>query len=66
MIWELVLIMGITWAGVGAQRVSEYPSEDSCYRALREMKTGDSPIMESNQKKNTVAFCRPKTKEKTK
>lgn len=58
--WELVICVGVTWAGCGAHYVPAYPSEESCYRALREMKTGDQPVAESDKKRNTVAFCQPK------
>jgi len=57
--WTLVISIGVTWAGCGAQQWATYPSEDSCYRALREMKTGDQPIAESKNKRNTIAYCRP-------
>lgn len=57
--WELIVCIGVTWAGCGQQQWSQFPSEDSCYRALREMKTGDQPIAESAKKRNTVAYCRP-------
>lgn len=59
--WELVICIGVTWAGCGAYHAPIYPSEESCYRALREMKTGDQPIMESGKKRNTVAYCKPKS-----
>ncbi len=61
--WELFICLGVTWAGCGGVLVTKYPSEESCYRALREMKTGDSPVSESDKKRNTVAYCRPATPE---
>lgn len=60
MIWELFVCLGVTFMGCGAVTVTKYPSEESCYRALREMKTGDSPVAESGAKRNTIAYCRPK------
>ena len=59
MIWEMFVCIGVTWAGCGVVQYVQYPTEDSCYRALREMRTGDSPISESDKKRNTVAICRP-------
>jgi hypothetical protein len=61
MTWELFVCIGVTWAGCGSIIQTPYQSEDSCYRALRELRTGDSPTAESDKKRNTVAFCRPKT-----
>lgn len=60
MIWELYVCFGITWAGCAGITTAEYPSEESCYRALAAMKTGDQPISESDKKRNTIALCRPK------
>lgn len=57
--WELWLCIGVTLAGCGSVVKTPYPSEDSCYRALAAMKTGDSPVGESGLKRNTVAYCRP-------
>ena len=57
--WQLVICIGVSWGGCGSYQESTYPTEDSCYRALREMKTGDQPVSESGSKRNTVAFCRP-------
>ena len=57
--WTLIMCIGVSWAGCASVQYAEYPSEDSCYRALREMKTGDQQIGESGAKRNTVAYCRP-------
>ncbi len=58
--WEMVICIGVTWSGCGAYHTPIYQSEESCFRALREMKTGDQPINESGKKRNTVAYCKPK------
>lgn len=63
--WILSICMGISAWGCGSVATPEYPSEEACYRALAAMKTGDQPVAESNTKRNTVAYCRPK-KEVTK
>lgn len=63
-IWELWVCIGVSWAGCGEIRVVPYPNEESCYRSLREMRTGDQPIAESGRKRNTVAYCRPRDNEK--
>jgi hypothetical protein len=57
--WTLIICIGVTWAGCANVHYAEYPSEDSCYRALREMKTGDQQVAESGKKRNTVAYCKP-------
>ena len=62
--WILSVCIGVSWAGCGSSMRLEYPSEASCYRALKEMKTGDQPIAESEKKRNTVAVCAPKQEEK--
>ena len=61
--WELFICIGVTWAGCGSVLITPYPSEESCYRALREMRTDDSPVGESGAKRNTVTYCRPKQAE---
>lgn len=60
MSWVLVICLGVSWAGCGAVQIAEYPTEDSCYRALAALKTGDQAISESDNKRNTVAYCKPK------
>ncbi len=59
MIWVLTIVYGITWAGAGGAMHHEFPSEDSCYRALKEMKIAGAPI-ESQNRRDTIAYCRPK------
>jgi hypothetical protein len=63
MTWELFICIGVTWAGCAAVHVVPYPSEESCYRALAAMRTGDQPVGESGQKRNTIAYCRPQQRE---
>lgn len=58
-VWELAICIGVSWAGCGTWQLERYPSEESCYRALVAMRTGDQPIAESGNKRNTVAYCRP-------
>jgi len=65
-VWELAICIGVTWAGCGSWQIEKYPSEESCYRALSAMRTGDQPIAESSNKRNTVAYCRPQPQEKKK
>lgn len=59
MSWLLSICIGVTWAGCASPRLVKYPSEESCYRALAAMKTGDQPVAESEKKRNTVAYCYP-------
>lgn len=61
--WILIACIGVSGWGCGSGWKFEYPSEESCYRALAAMKTGDQPIAESTSKRNTVATCVPKQKE---
>ena len=58
--WILIICIGVSWAGCGGQNTVAYPNEDSCYKALDRMKTGDQQIMESGNKRNTIAYCKPK------
>lgn len=62
MTWILTLCIGVSWGGCGSWQEREFPDADSCYRSLKEMRTGDQPISESDKKRNTVAFCAPKQK----
>ena len=59
MSWFLSICIGVSWAGCGSAPLLKFPSEESCYRALAAMKTGDQPVAESGNKRNTVAFCFP-------
>ena len=65
MSWILFVCMGVSGWGCGAIREEAYPNEASCYRALAAMKTGDQPMAESDKKRNTVAYCKPKAKVKS-
>ena len=58
--WVLHVCIGVSWAGCGSRMMYEYPTEESCYRALRELRTGDQPTAESSKKRNSVAVCYPK------
>ena len=60
MIWTLIACIGVSWGGCGAAWISDYPSEESCYRALATMRFSDQPVGESGLKRSTVAHCRPK------
>ena len=62
MIWTLSIYMALTWAGPGSVRIIDFPSEESCYRALSAMRINDSAIAEAKEKKSVVAFCSPKEK----
>lgn len=57
--WQLVICAGITWAGCGTASYSLYPSEDSCYRALKALRIADQPVAESDKKRSMFAYCRP-------
>lgn len=59
MSWILSICIGVSWGGCGQYLKVPYPNEESCYRALSAMKTGDQTIAESGNKRNTVAFCAP-------
>ena len=58
--WILIICAGISWAGCGNQMVTTYPSEESCYRALKAMRVVDQPIGESEKKRSMYAYCAPK------
>jgi hypothetical protein len=53
-----VCIAASNW-GCGMSHNIPFPSEESCYRALREMRMNDQPVAESNQKRTAVAYCYP-------
>lgn len=59
MMWEMIMCLGITWAGCGSYKVSVYPSEASCYKALQAVRDNSQPVAESNKKLSMVAYCRP-------
>lgn len=64
-IWILVICINSTWAGCGAQRVSEMPNKETCFEALREIRVENSATVASGEiAKNTVAYCAPKEKPK--
>ena len=52
-IWELFLCINATFVGCTAVIVTDYPSEESCYRALAAMQAQPSP-------NKVTAYCRPK------
>ncbi len=62
MIWTLSVCVGITWAGCGAIIYRDYPNEDSCSRALCEMKENSQMVSESDKKRSGFAVCAPKEK----
>ena len=55
--WNLWICLGITWAGCSDVRNFEYPSEESCYRAIAAMQIVKS---EADKKQTITAVCRPK------
>jgi hypothetical protein len=59
MIWILHICIGVSAMGCGAAKALPYPTEEACYKSLREMRTGDSPNAEPDKKRNTVAYCHP-------
>lgn len=59
--WMLTICIGVSWAGCGSAPRFQFADEQSCYRALDHIRTGDSPIAESDNKRNTVAYCAPIT-----
>jgi len=59
--WELVIYMGISWAGIGSGSYSGMPDKETCMEVLRELKStqdiGKNISVESGYK--VIAFCRP-------
>ena len=63
MIWELVIIFGISWAGAGGQRHSDMPDKETCFMALESAKININGTLVTGENGDVViAFCRPKTK----
>lgn len=58
--WILSICIGVSSWGCGSYQTVTYQDEEACYKALDRMKTGDSAVAESGNKRNTVAFCKPK------
>jgi hypothetical protein len=58
--WVLTICLGVSWAGCGSNQYRTYPSEDSCYRALDHMHVSNaSPVAESENRRDVVAYCSP-------
>lgn len=52
MTWVLYVCFNITWAGCSVVHYTEYPTEESCYRALDRM-------VKPKDKDEAVAYCMP-------
>lgn len=53
-------MMGITWAGAAIVSKNEFPGEDSCYRALEQLKVSGVRDHGKEDNREYVIFCRPK------
>lgn len=62
--WVLIICAGISWAGCGIISKAEYPSEDSCYRALESMRF--DVHTESEKRRSAYAYCSPVPEQKEK
>ena len=61
--YELVLVLAITWAGPGHIQRVEFPNKHSCYEALRNMRIEGLYREAGEDSKEVVAYCRPLAKE---
>jgi hypothetical protein len=48
--WEMILCLGVTWAGCGASRTIQFPTQDACFVTLREVKVDGV---------RNIALCQP-------
>lgn len=60
--WELVVYMGITWAGVSQASVNPMPDKTTCFEVLNNMKINQTVGGQSSVEKgnSVIALCRPK------
>lgn len=59
--WELVLYMGISWAGIGQASVNTMPDKETCFQSLETMKINNGVVGQQSSGeagKSIVAFCR--------
>lgn len=54
--YELVLCIGITWAGCGTWDIIKLPNKESCFENLDHVKIGSSG---SQGQTKALAYCRP-------
>ena len=57
--YELVLVMAITWAGPGAVHRIEFPNKGACFESLRNMRIEGLDREAGEDSKEVVAYCRP-------
>lgn len=58
--WVLVIIYGITGWGAGGIRYVDFPSEQSCYKALSTMKITGQNQKSGDDDEQTIVYCQPK------
>ena len=59
--WELVIFMGISWAGIGSASYNPMPDKDTCFQALDSMKINNGTVgshTSGEASKSNIAFCR--------
>jgi hypothetical protein len=61
MIWEMIVCVGITWAGCGDVHYPSYQSKQDCYEALRSMiVVSNANASAGGNGRQAIAYCRPK------
>lgn len=57
--YELVLVLAITWAGPGQVQRVEFPNREDCFEALSHMRIEGLEREAGEDSKEVVAYCRP-------
>ncbi|MBV1929816.1 MAG: hypothetical protein KUG81_09945 [Gammaproteobacteria bacterium] len=61
--WVLVIIYGISTWGAGGFTKADFPSEESCYKALESMKIKGVHQQGGEDDEQVIAYCKPKDNE---
>ena len=57
--WILVVIYGITGWGAGGVSKAQFPTEESCYKALESMKITGQNQQAGEDDEQIFAYCKP-------
>ncbi len=57
--YELVIILVLTWAGPGSVRTVDFETKDGCFEALAAMRIEGLVREGGEDSKEVVAYCQP-------
>ena len=60
MMWELVILYGITRSGIGGNMITEVKSEKICSSMLNNIIVSDGGKYKIGEEGVVIAFCKPK------